>query len=78
MGDVNCNGKVDSQDMQQLVKTYLGTASESEKILGESRTMAADMNGNGIFCDSNDALQIIKKFTYWDSSNGEYSSVLNK
>lgn len=78
MGDVNCNGKVDSQDMQQLVKTYLGKASESEKILGESRTMAADMNGNGIFCDSNDALQIVKKFTYWDSSNGEYSSVLNK
>lgn len=78
MGDVNRNGKVDSQDVTQLIKTYLGTAAESEKILGEARTMAADMNGNGRYCDSNDALQIVKKFTYWDSQNGEYSSVLNR
>ena len=77
MGDVNKDSYVDEKDLQRLTKNYLGTAESGEQI-GEAATkLAADMNGNGNYCDSNDGLYITKKYSNWGKNSDEiYRSVL--
>lgn len=76
MGDVNKNGKVDSNDISMIVKNYLGDTGEQET--DEAAGLAADMNRNKKLWDSNDALQIMKKISSWSEETNQYKSVLNK
>lgn len=72
MGDVNKNGKVDTNDAMIIAKNYLGTADDAENIYNdEALRYAADMNRNDNATDSNDALQIVKKCMYWDATDGK-------
>lgn len=76
MGDVNKNGKVDSNDISMIMKNYLGGMGEQEA--DEAAGLAADMNRNKKLWDSNDALQIMKKISSWSGETNQYKSVLSK
>ncbi|MBQ7670598.1 MAG: dockerin type I repeat-containing protein, partial [Clostridia bacterium] len=56
IGDVNCNGRVDSGDALQMMNYYFGNISFSEFQL-----MAADVNRNGVV-ESGDALKNTVKY----------------
>lgn len=77
MGDLNKDGLINKTDMELLVSNYLKTASSEEELQDSADKLAADMNGNGSYLDSNDALQIVKKYKKWNSTGeNAYLSVL--
>ena len=69
LGDVNCNGRIESGDAMLIAQIYTGIFTEP----GVHQTLAADVSDNGRL-ESGDAVLIARKYVDWDN----YTTSLKK
>lgn len=74
LGDVNKSGKLDTNDSWIIAASYTGNMKNPIGERDSATKLAADVNGNGCYMDSNDVWQILRKLNYWDTD--QYTSVL--
>ena len=74
LGDVNKSGKLDTNDSWIIAASYIGNMKNPIGERDSATKLAADVNGNGCYMDSNDVWQILRKLNYWDTD--QYTSVL--
>lgn len=74
LGDVNKSGKLDTNDSWLIAGSYTGNIKNPIGERDSATKLAADVNGNGCYMDSNDVWQILRKLNYWNTD--QYTSVL--